>query len=230
MKVVFLHFAHKSKQLVGALLTCVGLSACAVLDPPRIERPTPLSPLIVERLAPPSDGDTLMAYVLQTRKLSAEELIAEQNRVRAEFGNNGSEYNRVKLGVMLALTPTASALANSGNSNGGSVGNGSGNGNEDTELIALLDPLVFSTTASGTSVKPELRALAHLLQTVAQDRKRLRDLAKVAQTKITVIKRDESSVVESKQLKVRIEDLERQLSALKSIEKSVGARSDGGTK
>ena len=205
-------------QALTATTLAATLGACAVLDPPRIERPAPLEPRIIERLAPPSDGDLLMAYVLQVRKLSTDEFMVEQNRVRTEFSNNNSEYSRVKLAVMLALTPVPVAVA----TNGG--------GNEDAELIALLDPLVFSVAASGTSAKPELRALAHILQGMAHDRKRLREQAKVAQTKITVIKRDESSVVESKQLKVRIEDLERQLAALKSIEKSVGARGESAVK
>ncbi len=201
-------------QAAAAIILGAALSACAVLDPPRIERLAPLEPRIIERLAPPSDGDLLMAYVLQVRKLSTDEFMVEQNRVRTEFSNNNSEYSRVKLAVMLALTPVPAVVTTNGN------------GNEDAELIALLDPLVFSVAASGTSAKPELRALAHILQGMAHDRKRLREQAKVAQTKITVIKRDESSVVESKQLKVRIEDLERQLAALKSIEKSVGARGE----
>lgn len=209
-------------QAAAATILGATLSACAVLDPPRIERPAPLEPRIIERLAPPSDGDLLMAYVLQVRKLSTDEFMVEQNRVRIEFSNNNSEYIRIKLAVMLALTPVPVAVVSNYNGSGGS--------NEDTELIALLDPLVFSVAASGTSAKPELRALAHILQGMAHDRKRLREQAKVAQTKITVIKRDESSVVESKQLKVRIEDLERQLSALKSIEKSVGARGESAVK
>jgi hypothetical protein len=209
----------------------LSLSACTVLDPPRIERPVPLEPRIIERMAAPSDGDILMAYVLQVRKLSAEDFLVEQNRVRTEFSNNNSEYSRVKLAVMLALTPitTATAVAPVAAATPAPATLAS-NGNEDAELIALLDPLVFSVTASGSSAKPELRALAHIIQGMAHERKRLRELAKVAQTKVTVIKRDESSVLESRQLKVRIEDLERQLAALKSIEKSVGARGDSAVK
>ncbi len=206
----------------------IGLSlcACTVLDPPRIERPVPLEPRIIERMAAPSDGDTLMAYVLQVRKLGTEEFMVEQNRVRTEFSNNNSEYSRVKLAVMLALTPVT---ANSITAATGTTA-ATATGNEDAELIALLDPLVFSVTASGSAAKPELRALAHIIQGMAYERKRLRELAKVAQTKVTVIKRDESSVLESRQLKVRIEDLERQLAALKSIEKSVGQRGDSPVK
>ena len=217
--------ASRIKSLASCFATAllgVTFSACTVLDPPRIERPVPLEPRIIERVAPPSDGDLLMTYVLQVRKLSADDFMVEQNRVRTEFSNSSSEFNRVKLAVMLALSPSAaSATASATNGNGGG---------EDTELIALLDPLVFSAAASGSAVKPELRALAYILQGMANERKRLRELAKIAQTKITVIKRDESSIVESKQLKVRIEDLERQLAALKSIEKSVGARGESASK
>ncbi len=228
MKVAFKNFSY---QQFTAIFACVFLSACSVLDPPRIERVAPLEPRIIERLAPPSDGDTLMAYVLQMRKLSTDEFLTEQNRVRAEFSNNNSEYNRVKLALMLALTPVTAINGTYPNAAATSVSTSSAANyvtpNEDAEIIALLDPLVFSVVASGSSAKPELRALAHIIQGMAHDRKRLREQAKVAQTKITVIKRDESSVVESKQLKVRIEDLERQLAALKSIEKSVGSRGEG---
>ena len=74
--------------------------------------------------------------------------------------------------------------------------------------------------------KTEVRALAMLLAGMAQERKKLRDLLRETQTRLSTLRRDDTKEMEVRALRSRVAELERNLAALKSIDRSVNHRSE----
>jgi hypothetical protein len=200
----------KTKLVFLIALLCL-LSACA-LDQKRVE--PPVTRLIVQS-APPSDADQLLAYLLQARKFDTREFATERELSRSLFQADKSDFNRVKLAVLLASMPLAA----------------NPNAIDDAELIALLEP-VASRANAVTEGNPaiakdtEVRALAMLMYTMAQDRKKLRDQWRDAQARLNALRRDDTKEMEARALRTRVEELERKLAALKSIDRSVNRRSE----
>ena len=192
------------------------LAACA-LEPKRADPPPAR---VVVQPAPPSETDQLLTYMMQTRKLDARELANEREQLRAIFQADKSEFNRVKLALLIAPAPLTSATA---------AANLTTNANDDAELITLLEPLVNNNSASSTDalVVPqsfEIRALSTLIYGIAQDRKKLRDQWREAQARVNALRRDDTKEVEARALRARVEELEAKLAALKSIDSSVNRR------
>ena len=203
------------------LLAPVALLAACALEPKRAEPPPAL---LVVQPAPPSETDQILTYMMQSRKLEAREFAAEREQLKAVLQTDKSEFNRVKLALLIAsapapLTPaTAAAHLLAGAS-------------DDAELIALLEPLVNSTGASGAdgstiSQNTEIRALSMLIYGIAQDRKKLRDQWRESQARVAALRRDDTKEVEARALRARVEELEAKLEALKSIDRSVNRRSE----
>ncbi|HEX9390038.1 MAG TPA: hypothetical protein VF928_01860 [Usitatibacteraceae bacterium] len=161
----------------------------------------------------PSEAEQLLTYVLQARLMPPAEFALEKDRARTEFAAEKSSHNRIKLAILIALSPPSVAASAA---------------LDDAEFQALVDPLAFSAGASLASTEPALRAIATLLQGMAQDRKRLREITIRSQS----TRREEASAqAEARILRIQVEDLEKKLNALKSIERSVTSRSaEGGVK
>lgn len=200
----------KTKLVLLIALLCL-LGACA-LDPKRVE--PPVTRLIVQP-APLSEIDQLLAYLLQVRKFDTREFATEREQSRSLFLADKSDFNRIKLAVLLASMPFAA----------------NPNMVDDAELIALLEPLA-SRTNTVTEGNPaiakesEVRALATLMYAMAQDRKKLRDQWRDAQARLNALRRDDSKEMEARALRTRVEELEHKLAALKSIDRSVNRRSE----
>lgn len=199
------------------------LGACAI--EPRLAQP-PATRVILQPAAP-SEADQLLLYVLQTRKLDAREFVAERDQVRNAFQSEKTEYNRVKLAVLLASAPTSLVSPTPATI--------SASTSDDTELIALLEPLARDTATSIAEAsskerkddsRMEIRALATLLYGMAQDRKKLRDQWREVQTRLNALRKDDTKDAEARVLRARIEELERNLAALKSIDRSVNRRAE----
>lgn len=189
------------------LLTACLLSACA-LEPKRAE--PPVTRLIVQA-AEPSAADKLLAYITQTRMLDAREFAIEREQMRAAFQTEKSEFNRVKLVLLLASTSTST----------------SGSFSDDAELIALLEPLARDLNApTKDDAQAGVRALAMLMVGLAQDRKKLREQLRDAQARLSTLRRDDSKELEARALRARVSELERKLAAIKSIDSSVNRRAD----
>lgn len=210
---------------IAALL----LASCAV-EPTRLDIPTPPPPeakILIEP-APPSAADRLLQYMAQIRKLSSADLLAERERVRTDFSLNRSEFNRLKLALTLALPSLPSSTTNA---TGGVVLTlpTPTTPAEDAELISLTEPITSAGngTSGSLTTETEMRALALLIQSLAQDRKRLREQTRDIQAKAQAKARDDAaaSQQEARILRSRVEELEKQLTALKSIERSVNSRS-----
>lgn len=199
------------------LLVPMALLAACALEPKRADPPPAR---VVVQPAPPSETDQLLTYMMQTRKLDARELANEREQLRAIFQADKSEFNRVKLALVIAPAPLTSATA---------AANLTTNANDDAELITLLEPLVNNNSASSTDalVVPqsfEIRALSTLIYGIAQDRKKLRDQWREAQARVNALRRDDTKEVEARALRARVEELEAKLAALKSIDSSVNRR------
>ena len=164
---------------------------------------------------PLSEADQLLAYSLQVRKFDTREFTTERERSHSMFIADKSDFNRIKLAVLLASMPLAATP----------------NVADDAELIALLEPLA-SRANTGTDGNPaiakdtEIRALAMLMYAMAQDRKKLRDQWRDAQARLNALRRDDSKEMEARALRMRVEELEHKLAALKSIDRSVNRRSE----
>ena len=203
------------------LLAPVVLLAACALEPKRAE-PPPAH--VVVQPAPPSETDQLLTYMMQTRKLDARELANEREQLRVIFQADKSEFNRVKLALVIASAPAPLTSATA-------AANLTTNANDDAELITLLEPLVNNNSASSTDalVVPqsfEIRALSTLIYGIAQDRKKLRDQWREAQARVNALRRDDTKEVEARALRARVEELEAKLAALKSIDRSVNRRSE----
>ncbi len=197
------------------IVTLIIFSGCAI--PPAAVTPQVETRVIVEP-APKLASELLLNYSLEARAMSAADSTVEKERARAEFGRNKSEFNRMKLAILLALSPTSSPSSAPNTAIGIS---------EDVELSSLLEPITYGATATGNSPAPDLRALATLIQALVHDRKKLRDQLKEAQSRTQITRRDEaSSQTEARILRAKVEELEKKLDALKSIERSVSTKGD----
>lgn len=188
------------------------VSACAV-EPKRVE--LPVAQVFVQP-APPSEVDQLLGYAIQMRKLDARAFATQRDQQRRVFQLAQSEFNRVKLAVLLASTPVSSTTASA---------------SDDAELAMLLEPLARKINTSNVGALPvadatEIHALAALIYSMANDRKKLRDLSREAQARVLSMRRDDTRETEARALRARVDELERQLAALKSIDRSVNRRAE----
>lgn len=197
------------------------LGACA-LEPKRVEPPVTR---VIVKPALPSEADQLLVYAMRLRQLDARELAVEREQTRNTFSIDKSDFNRVRLAMLLVPSLTAQVRVPTNPTQGAS---------DDAELMLLLEPLVrdaqgtaLGAPAADTSTtRDELRALALLIHSMAQERKKLRDQWRETQARLTTIRRDDSKDVEARALRARIDELERRLAALKSIDRSVNRRSE----
>jgi hypothetical protein len=199
---------HSSARVAGlaAPVFVLGLAGCA-LEPPYSQPPP--EPRIVFQPAPPSAADQLMAYAAGVRKLEAREFAGERDQARMSFMKDRSELSRLRYAMLLALSPGAMSA-------------------DDGELIALLEPLVTGPLV--TSPETDVRVLAVLLLGAAQERRKLREQLRDAVARLNFVKRDDSKEAEVRALRARVEELEKKLNALKSIDRSVNRRAESTTK
>jgi hypothetical protein len=112
------------------------------------------------------------------------------------------------LAVLLSL-PNATSAANGANF--------------DDEIIALVDPIAFNGANTLTAPEPGVRALAVLIQSLVQVRKRRDELARESQVKVQTARRDELTAAqqEARNLRLKNEELEKQIAEYKKIDRSV---------
>lgn len=130
-----------------------------------------------------SEVDNLLRYFQQLKKLSGTELGKEHDSVRQAYLKERSEFNRVRLAMILSLPNTSFG--------------------DESRALELLDPTVKNQQAS-------LYGLAFLLSTHLQERKKL-----------------DGSI---QNLQQNLQGLQQKLDALKSLERSLIEREQGGPK
>jgi hypothetical protein len=209
-----------SLRLSFAVVSLGWLSGCA-LEPVKIDRTRPPDPAIIMQPIAFSVSDALQNFLLQAKKMAPAELAIEKEKVRAEFNGDKSEYSRIKLALLLTMpipgNVSAATLAA-----------------EDAELAALVDPLasaavttnsIVGSSAEARSSEAELKVLALLIQSNVQERKRLREQTRDAMSRTQVARTEATkNEQEARILRTKVEELEKQLAALKSIERSVNSR------
>ena len=216
---------ERSIQIRSTLLmfaTFIWLSGC-VLEPTKIDRTPPPESAIIAQPTIPLASDALPGFLLQAKKLAPTELVLKKEKARADFNAEKSELNRIKLALLLMLpapgnTPAATLAA------------------DDAELAVLIEPIASGATANTSaggaieahSSESQMRVLGLLIQGSLQERKRLRDQAREAQSRTQVARTElTASQQEARILRTKLEELETQLAALKSIERSVTSRTKG---
>lgn len=193
-------------------LSLPGLVAACALEPRRIEAPP--EPRIIVQPAPPSEADRLLHHVARVRKLEAREFIVERESARNLFQRDKSDFNRLKYALMLAHAPVSTSPAASAQ--------------DDAELIGLLDPLISggSVSGGGAAADTEVRALATLLYSVVNERRKMREQLRDTQARLNLLKKDDIRDAEARALRARVEELETKLNALKSIDRSLNRRAE----
>ncbi|MEK6594724.1 MAG: hypothetical protein AABZ67_16765 [Pseudomonadota bacterium] len=139
-------------------------------------------PAVVEE-ARPDDLDRLLTYFARARKLPAGEQGKEHESARQAYLRSQSDYNRVRLAMLLSLPGTVF--------------------NDEARALELIDPLARNQRAS-------LSTLAVLLGSYIQEQKRL------------------SGNVQA--LQQNVQGLQHKLDALKSLDRSLIEREQGGAK
>ena len=215
---------NSALQLIALPILAISLASLngCVLEPAKIGRTPPPDSTIIMPPAVPTMADVLQVFLLQAKKMTPPELAVEKEKTRAEFNADKSELNRMKLALLLALpvaanTPLATLAA------------------DDAELAGLVEPVASggngansTNNADARAHDAELRVLALVIQGNVQERKRLRDQAREAQSRTQVAKTDSTKIeLEARNLRTKVEELETQLAALKSIERNVNSRTKG---
>jgi len=192
----------KPKIAIAFALTVI-VSGFAI-EPKRIEVP-PETRFVVQP-AEPSETDRLLNYLGRMRKLDAKEFAAERDNARKLFQSDKSDFSRIRYALMLAQPPLPSSPAAAA-------------AQEEAELIGVIEPLV-STPAADSDV----RTLAAVLYGICIDRRKMREQLRDSQVRLNLARKDDTRDAEARALRLRIEELEAKLNALKSIDRSVNRR------
>jgi len=143
------------------------LGGCDTLQ--QVERREPAS--TVEMRRPVTDVESLLLYYRHIGRLKEDQLGRELEIARAANAREGSDFNRVRLAMVLGLPNTAL--------------------NDNARALALLEPVVKNQSG-------EFSALASLLAAQLQERKRLDANTQDLQKKLDALKSLERSMMERK--------------------------------
>ena len=145
-----------------------------------------------------STAEEVVAYLDRIRALSEPAVAAEAARQRQAAQQDKTDLSRIKAALALSLTSPP----------------------EEGELLALVDPV-----ARKPSADPDLKAVASFLQALAADRRRLRESATAAGTRLREERRlHEAQKQRADALQERAAQLQQKLDALTEIEKSLSDR------
>jgi len=152
-----------------AALTGVALAlgGCGVLQPVETQEPAPR--IQAESPQPATDTESLLLYFRHIRKMPAAELGREHDAVRRAYDQARSDFNRVRLAMVLSVPNTAVSA--------------------DSRALELLEPLMKDSRAA-------LHSLALLMGTYLQERRRLDGSAQGLQRKLDQLKSLERSLIE----------------------------------
>ena len=159
----------KARRMMAGLIYCGALAGCSVI--PGLESQETAPSTQVETPQPPSDADSLLAYFQRVRKLQAGELGREHEAARQALQSARSDFNRVRLALLLSLPGTALS--------------------DEPRALELLDPVARNPGG-------QLHGLAVLLAANLQERKRLDANTQGLQQKLDALRSLERSMIERK--------------------------------
>lgn len=155
-------------RFLGVVACCALLASCGVLQEfETTERAAPPAP--VQR--PISDVESLLLYYRHIGKLKEKQLSREHEIARNAYARERTDFNRVRLAMLLGLPNTEL--------------------NNDGRALELLEPVAKSEDG-------EFSALAALLVGQLHERKRLDANAQDLQKKLDALKSLERSMMERK--------------------------------
>lgn len=152
--------------------------------------------------------ESLLHWFDYARRLPTSEWTREHERLRQQWGNDKSDFTRLRLGLLLAA-PNAP-------------------GREQARAAPFLEPL----TRNADGRDPGLRALAQLVAVDLAERRRLAEelqstahqLQSTAQQLQSATQQLQATAQRQKDDAMRANDLEQKLEALKTIEKNLQQR------
>ena len=167
-----------------------GVAGCAALKPPEAEPPVEVEPAPVEpapQAAPVPNGggmrdveparppsalaevERLLDYFRLLRRMTAADLVREYENARAGFARTRSEYDRVRLALLLTLPGTPF--------------------NDEARALELLEPMLRSPGSI-------LQGLAVLIYVMAHEQRRLEQNIGKLQEKLDALKSLERKLLE----------------------------------
>ncbi len=186
------------RRVLRMLLTGAGLvffAGCALTTPP-VTTPAPAPVVVKSRSA----ADDLLTEIARLQKLSPGELAQTRDAAREVFDRDNATFRRMFYALTIFVAPVSPS--------------------DDERLLVLLEPIVSRRVATEDA---DL-IVAQLAYNTTLARKKLRDDAAASRPKTTVVGRRDDREPEVRALKSRVEELEKQLLALKSIDRSVSHR------
>lgn len=158
-----------TRLIACGFLFCGLLAGCSGMPEVGSPEPAPWAPASTPRAE--SESDRLLAYFEHVRKLQAAELGKEHEAARQAFLSARSDFNRVRLAMLLSLPGTPV--------------------NDDPRALELLDPVTKNPGG-------ELHRLAVLLAANLLERKRLEANAQGLQQKLDALRSLERNMIERK--------------------------------
>ena len=154
-------------RLVGLVACCALLAGCGALQ--EFETAGRAPPAPVQR--PISDVESLLLYYRHIGRLKENQLTREHEIANSAYARERTDFNRVRLAMLLGLPNTALS--------------------DDARALELLEPVAMSEGG-------EFSALAALLAAQLRERKRLDASAQDLQQKLDALKSLERSMMERK--------------------------------
>lgn len=145
------------------------LAGCAIL--PGMESPERAPWVQAGSPRPASEAESLLLYFQHVRRLAAADLGKEHDTARQAFAQSRSDFNRIRLAMVLALPNTAL--------------------NDESRALELLEPVARNQSG-------QLQGLASLLVAQLQERRRLDANMQGLQQKLDALKSLERSMIERK--------------------------------
>jgi len=154
-----------SRTATVIVSVCAALAGCAEFLAPLTRQPAPW----METGAARADTESLLLYFQHLRKLSGAEIGSEYDSARQAYKRNPSDFNRVRLSMVLSVPGAAF--------------------NDEGRALELLDPVAKNSGA-------KLHGLALVLSTHLQEQRRLNANAQGLQQKLDALRSLERSMIE----------------------------------
>lgn len=160
--------AERAQRAAAAALlaACAAVAGCGAL---RIETQEPAPWVQAGEPRPGSDAESLLQYFQHLRGLSGSELGREHEAARQAYARERTEFNRVRLALLLALPNTPYS--------------------DKARALELLDPVARNRAG-------RLAALAALLAAQLEERRRLEASAQGLQHKLEALRALERRLIE----------------------------------
>ena len=187
-----------NRAAIPAWVACGLLAGCGTMSslvPPEIYTPAPRSRPPDARV---TAGGELVAYLARIRDMGEKPLAAETQRQREAARTHGTDLETVKLGLALALAPSA----------------------DDGEVATLMEPI-----ARRSGADDDVRAMASFLLVQSAERRRLKEGVAAAGGKLRDERRaHEAQKQRADALQERAAQLQQKIDALTELEKSLSDR------